>query len=116
MANLRFAFNCFALCSIETPDPEYPIDRDNHPSAQLCEGFFLTADQAELAGRGLNIRAMAEHKAWQRKACYQRDFTRTHFEIVPLASVTFESLSHLEDAICAAAVLQYSGVGKEVSQ
>ena len=121
MANLRFHFNCFALCSITPPDPGFAVDRDNQASAELLGGFFRSRDEAENFAAVYERDLLKAHETYcadQRKTfgpcAYQPDYRPGHYEIVPLANARFESLDALEDAVKQAAVLQFSGVGAEV--
>lgn len=112
MPDLRFHFNCYALCIIER-------EEGYDSRASLCEGLFLSHAGALLASKGLEAR---RRDAWEayRTRChmdpYSWPYEPQEYQIVPLASCVFESLSHLEDAICAAAVLQAAGVGAETGR
>lgn len=117
---LRFHFNCFSVCMITPPDPDFPADRDNRPQAELIGGFFSSRADAEEAIRKNEAVRKAEHEAWQRKypwmsGCESWDYRPSHYEIISLRAVEFSDLQALEDAIQEAAVLRFSGVGREVA-
>jgi hypothetical protein len=119
---LQFHFPTFALCTVTPPDPEYPMDRDNQPDAELIGGLFRSRDEAEnfvrLRERERLLaheREMVEYRSRFGFAYHDQEYRPGHYEIVPLKNVRFETLQALEDSIRAAAVLMFSGVGAEAS-
>lgn len=118
--SLQFHFACYALCDISFYEDEGDVTVD---SAKLI-GFWLTREEADLAARGRESRLRAEHEAqykvtdgrWPAWPWNNPGYAANHYEIVPLASVRFNDLMDLDQAIEEAAKARTNGIGVEVAR
>ncbi len=121
MANesLQFHFDCYALCELQFNEDG---DRREVESAKLL-GFWRSEDHAILAARGRETLLRSQHKEqykavdgrWPAYPWDDPGYAPNHYEVVPLASVRFDDLADLQDAIEAAALARFNGIGVDVA-
>lgn len=110
---LRFHFGCYALVQIALGEDGEP------PKARIVGGFYPSHKAAFEGSACIEDRRKAENDAYNAKRrsvygprAWTNEYEPLRYEVIPLASVEFESLENLESDIAASALNRHCGIGK----
>jgi len=116
----KFNFPCVALCSIKISEFKGSVEVEG----VTILGFWPTHEAAEANAMMREQWGKDKHHTlykvvdgrWPAYPLRDPGYTPTRYEIVPLSEVIFDNLAKLQDDIEGAALMRFTGLGKEAVQ